>query len=145
MKNKNYLLSVLYTLALTVTTLGCLVARLIYPLTILPQWNIPNVVGLSCLVLLAEHFLTRGAKRNYLAIFLFSALSSGLLPWAVGYIAPISMVSYALSGGLIFTATVWLFDSLVNRLSTGPAAKAAPVMGALGLYLAAQCFQGIFL
>lgn len=145
MKNKNHLLSVLHTLALTATLLGCLIARLIYPLTILPQWNIPNLVGLSCLVLVLEHFLAPDAKRNYLAIFLFSALSSALLPWAVGYIAPISMVGYGLSGGVIFIATAWLFDSLVNRLSTGPAAKAAPVLGAFGLYLAAQCFQGIFL
>jgi hypothetical protein len=30
-----------------------------------------------------------------------------------------------------------------DRLSTGPAAKLAPILSALGLYLAAQCFMGI--
>lgn len=144
MKNKNHLLSVLFTLALTATLLGCLVARLIYPLTILPRRDVPNVVGLSCIVLVLEHYLAPGAKRSYIAIFLFSALSSALLPWAIGFVAPIAMPQYALSGGIVFTVTTWLFDSLVNRLSTGPAANAAPVLGAMGLFLAAQCFQGMF-
>lgn len=141
MKIKNSLLSVLHTLALTATLLGCLIARMVYPLTILPQWSIPNLVGLSCLVLVVEHYLAPGAKRNYVTIFLFSALSSALLPWAVGFLAPMGMVKYALSGGLIFTATAWAYDSMMERLSTGPNPKAAPIPAALGLYLAAQCFQ----
>lgn len=144
MKHKNDLLSILFTLGMTATLLGCLIARLVYPLIILPRWDVPNLVGLSAIVLALEHVLAPGAKRNYVAIFLFSALSSALLPWAIGFIAPASMLRYALSGGIVFTVTTWLFDSLVNRLSTGPAAKAAPVLGAMGLYLAAQCFQGIF-
>lgn len=144
MKDKNHLLSVLLTLGLTATLLGCFIARMVYPLTILPRWDVPNLVGGSCIVLVLEHVLAPGAKRNYVAIFLFSALSSALLPWAIGFIAPADMLRYALSGGIVFTATTWLFDSLAVRLSTGPAAKAAPVLGAMGLYLAAQCFQGIF-
>ena len=34
---------------------------------------------------------------------------------------------------------------MMERLSSGPVAKAAPVLSALGLYLAAQCFAGIIL
>ena len=49
----------------------------------------------------------------------------------------------AILGAVVFTAVTWLFSSMMDRLSSGPAAKLAPVMSALGLYLAAQCFMGI--
>lgn len=51
----------------------------------------------------------------------------------------------ALVGGIVFTAVTWLFSSMVNRLASGAQAKAAPILSALGLYLAVQCFAGILL
>ena len=47
-------------------------------------------------------------------------------------------------GGVVFTVTTWLFTSITDRISTGPEAKAAPVMSAFGLYLAAQALMGMF-
>ena len=48
-------------------------------------------------------------------------------------------------GCAVFTLTTWLFSSIQDRLSSGPAAKAAPILSAVGLYLTAQCFMGILL
>jgi hypothetical protein len=48
-------------------------------------------------------------------------------------------------GGLVSTVTVWLFSSMADRMLSGPKAKAAAVLSAFGLYLAAQCFTGIIL
>ena len=143
MKQKNYLLSVVFTATLTLALLGGFLARLVYPLVILPQWNIPNLVALSAVALVIEHYLAPGAKRNYLLVFLFSALSCALLPWAAGWTLPAQLPLCGLSGGLVFTTTAWAYSSITDRLSTGPAAKVAPLLSVLGLYLAAQCFQGI--
>ena len=38
-----------------------------------------------------------------------------------------------------------LYRTIQNRLSSGPAAKAAPILSALGLYLAFQAFAGMIL
>lgn len=141
MKHKDSLLHVLFTAGLTLVLLGCVVARTVFPTVILPRWNIPNLVALSAAVLTLEHSLAPGARRNYLLALVFAALSCGVLPWIAG----LGNIFWGLSGGLVFTATAWLYDAMIQRLSTGPAAKAAPVMGALGLYLAAQCFQNILL
>jgi hypothetical protein len=46
---------------------------------------------------------------------------------------------------VVFTLVTWLFSSMTDRLSTGPAAKAAPVFSALGLYLASQVLMGMIL
>lgn len=145
MKKINCLRSVLFTVTLAVTMLGCVLARLVYPMVILPQWNIPNLAALSALVLVLEHYIGGQEKQNYLTLLVFSCLSCALLPWATGWIVPGQMPLYGISGGLTFTATAWLFDSLRERLSSGPAAKAAPALGALGIWLAAQALQGILL
>lgn len=145
MKDNKYLLSVLFTLTLACVLLVCVIVKLFFPLVILPQWNIPNLVLLSLIPLVLHSYLGKPGKENYLALFLLSAVSCALLPWVTGWIAPAGMLSCALSGGAVFTATAWLYASLTDRLSSGPQAKAAPILGALGLYLAAQAFQGILL
>ena len=58
---------------------------------------------------------------------------------------PAEAVKLGVIGGVVFTATAWLFTSVQDRLSSGPVCKAAPVVSAFGLYLAAQCFAGILL
>lgn len=145
MKKNNYSLSVLFTVVLTLVLLCCAVARLVYPMVILPQWNIPNLVALSALALVLNHYFGGRGRQCCGQLFLFAFLSSALLPWAAGWCTPVQMLSYGISGGLVFTVTAWLFESLQERLSSGPAAKAAPLLGVAGLYLAAQALQGILL
>ena len=69
-------------------------------------------------------------------------MTFGLLPFAACFVSLTEALKLALAGGVVFTAVTWLYSSLQERLSSGPAAKAAPVIGALGLYLAVQCFAG---
>lgn len=145
MKKNNYSLSVLFTVVLTLVLLCCAVARLVYPMVILPQWNIPNLVALSAVALVVNHYFGGRGRQCCGQLFLFAFLSSTLLPWAAGWCTPVQMLGYGISGGLVFTVTAWLFESLQERLSSGPAAKAAPLLGAAGLYLAAQALQGILL
>ena len=145
MKNKTYLLNTLFAAVLGTVLLVCIFVRTFAPAVILPEWNIPNLVLVSLLALLLDHYIAPGAKRCYICIPVFSAIACGLLTWAGGFIAANLIFKYAVSGGIVFTAVTWLYSSIQDRLSSGPAAKAAPIMGALGLYLAAQCFYGIFL
>ena len=48
-------------------------------------------------------------------------------------------------GGIVFTATTWVYSSIQDRISSGPAAKAAPLVSAFGVYLAIQALMGMFL
>ena len=47
--------------------------------------------------------------------------------------------------GVTFTVTTWLFSTIQERLSSGPAAKASAFFSAVSLYMAAQCFMGLIL
>ncbi len=143
MKNKTYTLSTVLTAVLGVILLAMVLLRSFAPNIILPIFDIPTVTGISLIALVIDHYLAPGAKRCYICIPVFAALSFGILPLAAKLVAPMDALGLAASGCVIFTAAAWVFTSIQDRLSSGPAAKLAPVMSALGVWLAVQAFAGI--
>ncbi len=145
MDKKTYTLNTLLAAVLGAVLLVCVLVRTFAPRMILPNLDIPNMVLLSLAALVLDHYLAPNAKRCYICVPMFSAISFGLLPFAACFAGALEAGKLALVGGLVFTATTWLYTTIQDRLSTGPAAKAAPILSALGLWLAAQCFAGILL
>ena len=145
MKNKTYFLNTMLAAVMAVTLLALVLVRAFMPLVILPKINIPNLMILILVPLLLDHYLAKNAKRCYVCVFLFSTLTFGLLPSAAGYVGAGEVVKLALVGGVLFTVVTFLFTSAWDRLSTGPVCKAAPILSAVGLYLASQCLMGIIL
>ena len=145
MKEKTYTLNTMLIAVLGVSLLAAILVRTFAPIVIIPVLNIPNMVALSLAALLLDHYIAPGAKRCYICVALFSALAFGLLPWMACFVDSIAAVKIGVVGGVTFTVTTLLFSSIQERLSSGPAAKAAPFMSALGLFLAAQALSGIIL
>ena len=145
MKDKKYFLNTALAAVLGVILLVAVLVRTFAPAVIIPALNIPNMVLISLLALLLDHYLAPGAKRCYLCIPVFSAVTFGLLPFAACFVGALEALKLAVVGGIVFTAATWLYSSIQDRLSSGPAAKAAPVLSAFGLYLASQCLMGIIL
>ncbi len=144
MKKNTYTLNTLLTAVLGAALLVCILVRTFAPRMILPLLDVPNMVLLSLAALLLDHYLAPGADRCYICVPVFSALSFGLLPFAACFVGGMEELKLGILGGVVFTVTTWLFTSMADRISTGPAAKAAPFASAMGLYLAAQCFMGMF-
>lgn len=144
MKKNTYNLNTILTVILSTGLLAAILVRTFAPRIILPELDVPNMVLISLLALLADHYLAPGANRCYICIPVFSAITFGLLPFAACFAGALDALKLGVLGGVVFTATTWLFTSMADRLSTGPAAKAAPIVSALGLYLAAQCLMGMF-
>ena len=145
MKNNRYFLPVVLTAVLFVALAAGLLCRVWLPAATLPVLNIPNMVLLSVIALLIEHFLAKGNPRCYICVALFSLLAFGLLPLMAGFACVHDFWKYGLVGCGVFTAVTFLFSSAVDRLLTGPKAPAAAVLTGLGIYLASQCFAGIIL
>lgn len=145
MKDNKYMLNTLLTVVLGLVMLIIVVGRTLFPLMILPEADIPNLVLISLIALVLDHYLAPGAKRCYICIAAFSALVFGLLPFVSAYATLGEAVKLAVVGGVVFTATTWVFTAIQERLSSGPAAKASAFFSAVSLYMAVQCFVGIFL
>ena len=144
MNKKTYTLNVLLTVVIGAALMAMLIARTFTPQIILPQFNVVNLVLVSLVALVADHYLAPDAKRCYICIPVFAALAFGILPFAACFVGALDALKLAVMGAVVFTVMTWVFTSVKDRLSTGPAAKAAPVISALGLYLAVQCLMGLF-
>lgn len=145
MKNKTYFLSSMLAVVLGTALTVTVIVRTVAPAVIIPDLDIPNMVLLSLAALLLDHYLARGAKRCYICIPLFAAVCFGLLPYAAAFTTPVESLKLALVGACVFTVTTWVFTSMMDRISSGPKAKAAPIVSALGLWLAMQAFTAIIL
>ena len=141
MKNNKYFFNTLLTAALFAVLAVFMVIRLIQPAAVLPPLNIPNMVLVCLVALLIEYYVAPGNPRCYICIPVMSALTFGILPLMAGFACQHTFWKFGLVGGLVSTVTV----SMADRMLSGPKAKAAAVLSAFGLYLAAQCFTGIIL
>ena len=143
MKNKTYTLNTVLTAVLTAVLAAMVALRTFAPQIILPVFDIPTLTAISLAALVLDHYLAPNAKRCWICIPLFAALSFGILPWAAGMVAVKYLLGLALTGAVVFTVCTFVFTSIQDRLSSGPAAKLAPIMSALGIWLAVQAFAGI--
>lgn len=145
MKKNTYTLNTILAAVLGAALLACVLVRSFAPRIILPELDITNLVLISLAALVLDHYMAPNAERCYICIPFFSAITFGLLPFAACMAGWEEALTLGVAGGAVFTVTTWLFSSVQDRLSTGPAAKAAPVMSAFGIYLAVQGLMGMIL
>ena len=145
MKKNTYTLNTVLAMVLGAALLAAVLVRTFAPRIIIAELDVPNMVLISLVALVVDHYLAPNAKRCYICIPVFSAITFGLLPFAACFVDAVEALKLAVSGGILFTAMTWLFSSVQDRLSTGPAAKAAPIVSAFGLYLAIQALMGMIL
>lgn len=145
MKKNPFLLNFLLSGLLFIVMLIMMLIRVWNPAGVLPRLDIPGIALLSLVVLVLEHYLYPKAPRNYAAIALLSLLSFALLPLMAGFACVHDFWKIGLAGCVVFTVLTWLYTSMVSRITSGQKAPAAPIVSALGLYLAIQGFGGIFL
>lgn len=145
MKKNTYTLNTVLAMVLGAALLVAVLVRTFAPRIILAELDVPNMVLISLVALVVDHYLAPDAKRCYICIPVFSAITFGLLPFTACFVGAVEALKLGITGGIIFTAMTWLFSSVQDRLSTGPAAKAAPIVSAFGLYLAIQALMGMIL
>lgn len=144
MKNKTYTLNTALAAVLGLILLAFVLVRTFLPNFIIPELDVPNMVAVSLLALIADYYLAPGAKRCYICIPLFGAVTFGLLSFSACFVGGLEALKLGILGGIVFTVTTFIFTDMAERLSSGPAAKAAPFLSAFGLYLAAQALMGMF-
>lgn len=143
MKNRDMLLSAMLTAVLGIALLIAALLDIFAPAMILPRLDIVNMTLLSLIALVLDALIVPGAKRCYICIPVFAALSFGLLPFAAGLIAAGDTWKYALMGAAVFTSVTWLYTSAVERMTSGEKSWRTVIITAVVFYLAAQGFAGM--
>ncbi len=145
MRKNAYLRNILLTIVVGVVMLAMVLCRTFQPAVVLPELNIPNMLGLVSIALVLNYYLGVRCDYCWICSGLMAVVTFGLLPWSVGEVSTAEVWKVALIGGLVYVIANFLFDSIADRLRSGPAGKFAAVMTGLVLFLAGQCFAGIIL
>ncbi len=143
MRKKHDMLGVWLAAVTGMAFLLSVILRSLLPRIILPQPDAVSFVAISLIALLSDHYILRGSRRNYLLIPVYAALIFGIFPVAAFAVEPLYGINLAILGAGTFTVVTFLFDSIRERLESGPVARLAPLFGAFGLFLVAQCLMGI--
>ena len=140
MKNK-LSLSLILIVILCISLLILVLVRTFIPIVILPKFNASNITIVSLIALVINYYLND--EEHELISIIFAVVAFGVLPYVSGFVTIIDALLLAVKGGLIFTVLMFLFLSIVNRLSTNDKNKFAPIISAFLLFLAIQCLLGI--
>ena len=144
MKETAYVLNLLFCGLWALLLAAGLVCRTFLPTAVLPAMDIPLLVAVNLGALLLEFWLAPGSRRDWTAMTVLAAVTVGLLPLCAGMVSGAEVLKLAAAGGVVFLLAGVVFDSILERLTSGASAKAAPILAAFLLFLASQCFTNIF-
>lgn len=146
MRKNVYLGNILLAAVTALAMLAAVLSRTFAPAAVLPVLNIPNLLALCVIALVLEHYLGKpNGKPCLVCAALLAIATFALLPLAAGFSKAENIWLVALLGGVIYTASKWLFGSVSQRLSSGPAGKLAAAVTGMGMILAGQAFAGMLL
>ena len=91
---KKYLLNTFLTAVITLALLAMVITRavfpiVVFPIVVFPGFGIPNLVLVSLVALLLDHYMAKDAPRCYICIPVLAFAAFALLPLAAGFAAPV--------------------------------------------------------
>lgn len=141
MRKNAYLGNILLAAVTAIAMLAMVLCRTFAPFVVRPVLNIPNLLVLCIIALVLEYYLApAGVPSCRVCGMVLAAVTFGILPLAAGEITVDTLWLVALLGGVVYGIAKWLFDSIAQRLNSGPAGKAAALVTGIGMILAGQIF-----
>lgn len=141
MRNNRFLLSILLVLTLCISLLTLILVRTFLPAVILPKFNVGNMLIVSLIALVINYYLSD--KKYDLFAIIFAFVSFGVLPYVSGFVTILDALMLALKGACVFAVAMFMFTSILERVNVSGKNIFAPIITALMLYLAFQCFIGM--
>ena len=143
MEKKSMCLNVLLAVVLGAGLLVGMIMKAVQPNVVLADLEIPSMAALVLIALLIE-YLTKGTqKRNWALQIVLAAITFAVLPLVAGL--GVSVVRSAIAGAAVFGILTWIFDFAADRIDVTTDCKYAMVPTAFVMYLACQCFMGMFI
>lgn len=144
MKERPYFLNILLTVLWTLVLAAFMICKAFFPANILPPFDIPLLLGVILIALLLDRKSVPRTGRALIFSVVLAALTFGALPLCAGLAGNLTALKLAVAGGITFAVSDPLYRSMLCRLSSGAKTRFAPLISAFGLFLAGQCFTGIF-
>ena len=142
MKKNTMMINVLLAVVLMVGLLVGMVWKTVVPNVILPQLEVTSMVGLTLIALVLDYYISGNNQRSLVLQTILAGITFGGLAMAAKL--PEAGVTTFISGAVVFGILTFVFDSMVRRVEVTTDKKSAIIPTAFVLYLACQCFMGMF-
>ena len=142
MKKNTMMVNTLLAVVLGVGLLVGMIWRAFTPYVVLPELDVNACVAITLIALVLEYLFAGVQKRSWALQIILATVTFGGLALAAGL--PYAGIKVFLVGAVVFTVVTFLFDSMVQRLEVTTDKKCAIIPTAFVLYLACQCFMGMF-
>ena len=142
MKKNTMLVNTLLAVVLGAGLLVGMIWRTFMPYVVLPKLDITAMVAITLIALVLEYYIAGRQKRELVLQIGLATITFGGLALVAGF--PYAGIKTFLVGAVVFATLTFLFDSMVRRLEVTTDKKCAVLPTAFVLYLACQCFVGMF-
>lgn len=142
MKKNTMMANTLLAVVLGAGLLVAMILRTFVPNVVLPQLDLNAMVGITLITLCLEYYIVGKQERRWLIQIVLATVTFGGMPLAAGLLD--TVLRNCITGAIVFTIVTFLFDSMVRRLEVTTERKCAIIPTAFVLYLACQCFMGMF-
>lgn len=142
MKKNTMVVNTLLAVVLGAGLLVGLIWRTFMPYVVLPELDVIAMVAITLIALVLEYYISGKQRRNWVVQIVLATVTFGGLALVAGL--PYAGMKTFLVGAVVFTIVTFLFDSMVCRLEVTTDKKCAVIPTAFVLYLACQCFMGMF-
>lgn len=142
MKKNTMIVNTLLAVVLGAGLLTGMVWRTFMPYVVLPELDVIAMTAFTLIALVVEYYMTGVQKRDWILQVVLATATFGGLALAAGL--PYAGIKTFLVGAVVFAVVTFLFDSMVKRLEVTTDKKYAVIPTAFVLYLACQCFMGMF-
>ena len=142
MKKNTMMVNTLLAVVLGAGLLVGLIWRTFMPYVVLPELDVIAMVAITLIALVLEYYISGKQERNWVVQIVLATVTFGGLALVAGL--PYAGMKTFLGGAVVFTIVTFLFDSMVCRLEVTTDKKCAVIPTAFVLYLACQCFMGMF-
>ena len=142
MKKNTMMVNTLLAVVLGAGLLIGMIWRAFMPYVVLPELDVNAMVGISLIALLLEYYISGEQNRTWAVQIVLAAVTFGGLALAAGL--PYAGIKTFVLGAIVFAFITFLFDSMVQRLEVTTDKKCAVIPTTFVLYLACQCFMGMF-
>ena len=142
MKKNTMMVNTLLAVVLGAGLLAGMVWRTFMPYVVLPELDVIAMAAITLIALVLEYYMTGVQKRDWILQVVLATVTFGGLALAAEL--PYAGIKTFLVGAVVFAVVTFLFDSMVKRLEVTTDKKYAVIPTAFVLYLACQCFMGMF-
>lgn len=142
MKKNTMLVNILLAVVVLAGLMIGMVWKTFVPNVVLPKLDVIAMVGLTLITLVLDYYLAGKSKRAWGIQIFLAAVTFGGLSMAAG-ISEAGIKTFIM-GAVVFGILTFVFDSMVRRMEITTDKKNAVIPTAIVLYLACQCFMGMF-